>query len=49
VPAPSKERQLKIVKGSIVYYLRTINRDYRQVLITFVMKWMPKVSDLIER
>ncbi|KAH9572060.1 hypothetical protein CY35_02G126900 [Sphagnum magellanicum] len=30
VPAPSKERQLKIVKGSIVYYLRTINRDYRQ-------------------
>jgi hypothetical protein len=42
VPAPSKERQLKIVKGSIVYYLRTINRDYRQVLVSFVMKWMPK-------
>jgi hypothetical protein len=42
LPAPSKERQLKIVKGSIVYYLRTINRDYRQVLVSFVMKLMPK-------
>lgn len=31
VPATSKERQFKIIKGSIVYYLRTINRDYRQV------------------
>jgi hypothetical protein len=30
VPATSKERQFKIIKGSIVYYLRTINRDYRQ-------------------
>lgn len=29
-PAPGKERQFKIMKGSTVYYLRTISRDYRQ-------------------
>lgn len=30
VPAAGKERQFKIMKGSMVYYLRTISRDYRQ-------------------
>lgn len=29
-PAPGKERQFKIMKGSMVYYLRTISREYRQ-------------------
>ncbi|CAM6092140.1 unnamed protein product [Calypogeia fissa] len=29
-PTPGKERQMKIVRGSMVYYLRTINKDYRQ-------------------
>lgn len=29
-PAPGKERQFKIMKGSMVYYLRTISRDFRQ-------------------
>lgn len=30
VSASGKERQFKIMKGSMVYYLRTISRDYRQ-------------------
>ncbi|BBN19959.1 hypothetical protein MPTK1_8g15240 [Marchantia polymorpha subsp. ruderalis] len=29
-PTPGKERQIKIVRGSMVYYLRTLNKDYRQ-------------------
>ncbi|KAL3676842.1 hypothetical protein R1sor_026790 [Riccia sorocarpa] len=29
-PTPGKERQIKIVRGSMVYYLRTLSKDHRQ-------------------
>ncbi|XP_024380359.1 uncharacterized protein [Physcomitrium patens] len=40
VPALGKERQFKIIKGSMVYYLRTISRDYRQ-------PWLDAINESI--
>uniref|UniRef100_A0A7I4BYF9 PH domain-containing protein n=1 Tax=Physcomitrium patens TaxID=3218 RepID=A0A7I4BYF9_PHYPA len=49
VPTPGKERQFKIMKGSMVYYLRTIRRDYRQPWLDAIHDSLRVFHDSLER
>jgi hypothetical protein len=40
LPATGKDQQFKIMKGSIVYYLRTISQDCRQA-------WLDAIDESI--
>ncbi|KAG0560825.1 hypothetical protein KC19_9G016700 [Ceratodon purpureus] len=48
-PAPGKERQFKIMKGSMVYYLRTISRDYRQPWLDTIHESIRVYQNSVER
>lgn len=48
-PAPGKERQFKIMKGSMVYYLRTISRDYRQPWLDAIHESIRVYQNSVER
>lgn len=49
VPTSGKERQFKIMKGSDVYYLRTISRDYRQPWLDAIHESIRVYHDSVQR
>ncbi|KAJ7547513.1 hypothetical protein O6H91_08G089100 [Diphasiastrum complanatum] len=48
-PDSGKDRQFKIAKGSSVYYLRTINKEYRQAWLDAISESISTYKQSLER